>query len=48
MYFLHIHLNNFLENCGDVNEKQSERFIETSNYWKKDIKGVGRMMPDYC
>ena len=22
--------------------------IETSNYWKKDIKGVGRMMPDYC
>ena len=26
MYFLHIHLNNVLENCGDVNEKQGERF----------------------
>ena len=26
MYFLHIHLNNVLENCEDVNEKQGERF----------------------
>ena len=49
MHFLHSHLNNFFENCGNVKDKQGERFHRDIKLMEEIYQGRWdkKMMPDY-
>ena len=50
MHFLHSHLDNFSENCGDVSDEQGERFHQDIKVMEEKCQGRWdkRMMADYC
>ena len=39
MHFLHSHLDNFSENCGDVSDEQGERFHRDINVMEERYQG---------
>ena len=39
MHFIHSHLKNFLENCGDVSNKQGERFHQDIKLMEEKYQG---------
>ena len=41
VHYLHSHLDNFPDNCGDYSDEQGEGSIKISKRWKSDIKGDG-------
>jgi hypothetical protein len=49
IHFLSSHLDLFLENCGSVSDKHSERFHQDLQ-WRADTKGKWSpsMLADYC
>ena len=50
VHFLHSHLDRFLTNCGDVSDKQGERFHQHIKEMETRYQGRWdtRMMADYC
>ena len=50
MHFLHSHLDNFPENCGDVSDEQGKKFHQDIKVMEKGYqeRWDKRMMGDYC
>ena len=50
VHYLHSHLNNFPDNCGDYSDEQGERFHQDLKVMEDRYQGRWdkRMMSDYC
>ena len=50
IHFLHLHLDIFPSNCGDVSDKHGERFHQDIAVMKKQHQGRWNpsMLADYC
>ena len=50
LHFLHNHIDDFPENCGDFSDEQGERFHQDIKEMEKRYQGIWgtNMMADYC